>query len=56
MVFRKKNINFSGDMNGQQLKSSRPLAEERKRSKCEITRNGQRILLTSLNILDFIFW
>ena len=27
MVFRKKNINFSGDMNGQQLKSSRPLAE-----------------------------
>ena len=28
MVFRKKNINFSGDMNGQQLKSSRPLAEE----------------------------
>ena len=42
MVFRKKNINFSGDMNGQQLKSSRPLAEESERStkckKCEITR------------------
>ena len=38
-VFRKKNINFSGDMNGQQLKSSRPLAEESERSKwCEITR------------------
>ena len=32
MVFRKKNINFSGDMNGQQLKSSRPLAEESERS------------------------
>ena len=29
MVFRKKNINFSGDMNGQQLKSSRPLAERK---------------------------